>query len=124
MLIDTISDESTGKVAETVAETVSETIADTVGNQVSGGGLTGRQKRQAGQGGQPNGPLNGPPDGVGGGLDPGGNFQNDQGRQGEPDPPPVNEDFSRDADFLQLYMELTPDVRHRIGHRLTQAWTS
>ena len=46
------------------------------------------------------------------------------GGRGEPEPPEVNEDFSRDADFLQLYMELTPGVRHLIGHRLTQAWTS
>ena len=89
-----------------------------------GPGGQGRKKRQAGQEGQQGGPPDGPPDGFGGGpgLNPGGNFQ--QGQQGEPEPPEVNEDFSRDADFLQLYMELTPDVRHVIGHRLTQAWTS
>ena len=109
MIIDTISDESKGKAAETVAET----IADTVGNQVAG-----RQKRQAQQG-----PGGGPGGGSGGGIGPDDErFQ--PGQQGEPDPPPVNEDFSRDADFLQLYMELSTDVRHVIGHRLSQVLTS
>ena len=107
MLIDTISDESKGKVAETVAETV--------GNQVAG-----RQKRQAQQG---PGPGDGSGGGSGGGIGPDDErFQ--PGQQGEPDPPPVNEDFSRDADFLQLYMELSTDVRHVIGHRLSQVLTS
>ena len=100
MFIDTISDESTGK------GNVAETIADTVGNQVAG-----RQKRQAEQ------------DGPGGGIfSEDGNFP--QNQVGPPDPPEVNEDFSRDADFLQLYMELSTDVRHVIGHRLSQAWIS
>ena len=107
MLIDTISDESKGKVAEIVAETV--------GNQVAG-----RQKRQAQQGPGPGGGSGG---GSGGGIGPDDErFQ--PGQQGEPDPPPVNEDFSRDADFLQLYMELSTDVRHVIGHRLSQVLTS
>ena len=34
----------------------------------------------------------------------------------EPEPPPVNEDFSRDADFLKLFMELPHFLRHGIGH--------
>ena len=124
MFIETISSESSD------TDTIKFSVAETIGGQVGGGGLgggpegQGRKKRQAGQEGQQGGPPDGPPDGFGGGpgLNPGGNFQ--QGQQGEPEPPEVNEDFSRDADFLQLYMELTPDVRHVIGHRLTQAWTS
>ena len=113
MFIDTISDESTGK------GNVAETIADTVGNQVAG-----RQKRQAEQngpgGGLGGGPGEGPGGGPGGGIDP----DDERFQPGPPEPPEVNEDFSRDADFLQLYMELSTDVRHVIGHRLSQVLTS
>ena len=116
MFIDTISDESTGK------GNVAETIADTVGNQVAG-----RQKRQAEQDG-PGGGLGGGFGGGPGGGPGGGIFSEDgnfpQNQVGPPDPPEVNEDFSRDADFLQLYMELSTDVRHVIGHRLSQVLTS
>ena len=37
-------------------------------------------------------------------------------REGEPDLPSVNADFSRDEDFLKLFMELPHNLRHGIGH--------
>ena len=34
------------------------------------------------------------------------------------DPPPVNEDFEKNAEFLKLFMSLTPEIRQNIGHRI------
>ena len=51
-------------------------------------------------------------DGSGGGRGEG----SQQFGSAEPEPPPVNEDFSRDADFLKLFMELPHYLRHGIGH--------
>ena len=76
-----------------------------------GKGGKGRKKRQSGPGPGPGpGPGAGPGPGPGLNACPGPNCESDE-------PPPADEDFKRDAEFLKQLMSLGVSTRSKIGHR-------
>ena len=80
-----------------------------------GPGGKGRKKRQSGPG-----PGPGPGSGPGPGPGPGPNACPGPNCDSVDEPPPADEDFKRDAEFLKQLMSLDVATRSRIGHRYIQ----